>query len=71
MNMSTGLSSFVAALLLAAIPASASAQVNDFEDGTTQGWQTNLLGFGGAPQPVVVGGGFGGPDDDYLLATSP
>jgi hypothetical protein len=59
-----------AALVLAAIPLGAAAQVNDFEDGTTQGWQTNLLGIGGAPQPTVEAGGFGGPTDDYLLVTS-
>lgn len=60
----------ICAILLAAIPASAAAQVNDFEDGTTQGWQTNVLGFGGAPQPVVQPGGWGGPTDDFLLASS-
>ncbi len=59
-----------AAILLAALPVSTQAQVNDFEDGTTQGWQTSLLGMGGAPQPQAVAGGFGGPTDHYLLATS-
>jgi hypothetical protein len=70
MKPRTTLPRLIAAMLLAAVPASASAQVNDFEDGTTQGWQTNLLGLGGAPQPTVQSGGFGGPDDDYLLVTS-
>lgn len=70
MNPRATLLQMSAAVLLAAVPASAVAQVNDFEDGTTQGWQTNLLGFGGAPQPIVVAGGLGGPDDHYLLATS-
>jgi hypothetical protein len=70
MNPRTVLLRISAAIVLAALPASASAQINDFEDGTTQGWQTNLLGMGGASQPVVQAGGYGGPADDYLLITS-
>ena len=70
MNVRMGLLGISAAVLSGAFPASAVGQVNDFEDGTTQGWQTNLLGSGGAPQPVVQSGGAGGPSDDYLLVAS-
>ena len=70
MNLRMTLLHAPAAALFLATPANASVavgQTNDFEDGTTQGWQTNLLGMGGAPQPVVQSGGAGGPGDDYLL----
>lgn len=73
MNLRMTLLHAPAAALFLATPANASVavgQTNDFEDGTTQGWQTNLLGMGGAPQPVVQSGGAGGPGDDYLLITS-
>lgn len=70
MRLKTPLLPLFAATLVGTIPASAIAQVNDFEDGTTQGWQTNLLGMGGGAPPVVQAGGAGGPADDFLLVTS-
>jgi hypothetical protein len=46
-------------------------QVDDFEDGTTQGWIINLLGFGGGTPPAnVPDGGPGGAGDSFLLLTS-
>jgi hypothetical protein len=66
----------VACLLLPS-PASADpivGQVDDFEDGTTQGWLINLLGMGNPPAealPINVStGGPGGADDSYLRLTS-
>lgn len=67
------------ALLLAALPATMSAQVfagktNTFEDGTTQGWLINLLGFGNPPAATLPAniptGGPAGVDDSYLQLTS-
>lgn len=46
-------------------------QIDDFEDGTTQGWVANLLNQGpnfALPQNAL--GGRGGPQDNYLLLTS-
>ena len=46
-------------------------QVDDFEDGTTQGWIINLLGSGGGTAPAnVADGGPGGAGDAFLLLTS-
>lgn len=49
-------------------------QVDDFEDGTTQGWQINLLGLGSPPAgalPVnIASGGPTGADDNFLRLTS-
>ena len=67
---------FLAALLCLALPPSVAAvsvgHVDNFEDGTTQGWTINLLGFGApAAYPTnVAGGGPSGVDDNYLLFTS-
>jgi hypothetical protein len=64
------------ASLAAAPDASAVAlgQVDDFEDGTTQGWIINLLGTGNPPAatlPVNVStGGPAGAGDNYLRLTS-
>ncbi|WP_337176673.1 PEP-CTERM sorting domain-containing protein [Paludisphaera sp.] len=65
------------ACLLLPSPASADpivGQVDDFEDGTTQGWLINLLGMGSPPAealPInVPTGGPGGADDHYLRLTS-
>jgi hypothetical protein len=67
------------ALLLGALPSAASAQItagqiSNFEDGTTQGWQINLLGLVPPPPatlPVnVSSGGPAGVDDNYLRLTS-
>jgi hypothetical protein len=49
-------------------------QVDDFEDGTTEGWIINLLGLG-APPPATIPtniptGGPAGADDNYLQLTS-
>jgi hypothetical protein len=64
-----------AGLLVAwlALPAQAvsPAQIDTFEDGTTQGWVTALLG---SPNPFpptnVATGGPAGVDDNFLLLTS-
>jgi hypothetical protein len=46
-------------------------QTDDFEDGTTQGWISALLGAPNPNPPVNVGtGGPAGTDDSYLLITS-
>lgn len=46
-------------------------QVDDFEDGTTQGWTASLLGSTHpAPPTNATGGGPGGSEDNYLLVTS-
>jgi hypothetical protein len=69
-------SRFLAALLCLALPPSVAAvsvgHVDNFEDGTTQGWTINLLGLGApAAYPTnVAGGGPSGVDDNYLLFTS-
>ncbi len=66
-------------LLIAHTPVAATAQItagfiNDFEDGSTQGWITNLLGNGGLPPEVlptnVSSGGPTGANDNYLRLTS-
>jgi len=68
---------------LALLPAAAGAQIatgviNDFEDGSTQGWSINLFGGGGpmgSPPPaaiptVIATGGPGGLGDAYLRLTA-
>lgn len=47
-------------------------QIDDFEDGTTQGWVVGSGGMGTHPAPptVVATGGPGGADDSYLLLTA-
>lgn len=49
-------------------------QVDDFEDGTTQGWRINLLGIGSPPAEVlpvnIPDGGPGGDGDGFLRMTS-
>jgi hypothetical protein len=47
-------------------------QIDDFEDGTTQGWVVGIGGMGTHPAPpaVVATGGPGGADDSYLLLTA-
>ncbi len=46
--------------------------VQDFEDGTTQGWTAGGGPIGGVPlaPPTVVSGGAGGADDDFLQVTA-
>ncbi len=57
-----------AAIALTA-PTFASAQIADFQDGTTQNW-TQGAGFGGAPTPVLAtDAGPDGVGDDALLVT--
>lgn len=64
------------AALLPVTPAAAVSlgQTDDFEDGTTQGWQINLLGFGSPPAEAlpknILSGGPAGVDDNYLQLTS-
>jgi hypothetical protein len=66
--------SLVALLGLAAAPragALAIGQVDDFEDGTTQGWLVGLLGQTSPVPPVnVATGGPQGADDNYLRLSS-
>jgi hypothetical protein len=65
-----------ACLLLA--PAAAAdpivGQVDNFEDGTTQGWRINLLGMGSPPANTLPAniptGGPAGLNDNFLLLTS-
>jgi hypothetical protein len=71
------LASLALLVSLAAAPdasAVALGQVDDFEDGTTQGWIINLLGTGNPPAetlPVNVStGGPAGAGDNYLRLTS-
>ena len=49
-------------------------QVDDFEDGTTQGWVINLLGMGSPPPATlpqnIATGGPAGVDDNFLQLTS-
>lgn len=49
-------------------------QQDTFEDGTTQGWQINVLNLGAPPPEAlpanVSSGGPGGVDDNYLRLTS-
>jgi hypothetical protein len=46
-------------------------QIDDFEDGTTQGWVVALGGTSHPAPPVnIPGGGPGGADDNYLLLTA-
>ncbi|MGK2952373.1 MAG: hypothetical protein ACSLEZ_08320 [Thiobacillus sp.] len=53
-------------------PPAARAAVQDFEDGTTQGWTAGGGPLGGVPlaPPTVVSGGAGGAQDDFLQVTS-
>jgi hypothetical protein len=64
---------------LAALPSVASAQIspnkiNNFEDGTTQGWLINLLGLGTPPPQTfpanIPTGGPAGVNDNFLQLTS-
>lgn len=59
-----------AALVLLGLPAHALVlgQIDTFQDGTTAGWQINLLGNGGSATPpqVVATGGPTGANDSYL-----
>lgn len=66
---------FWASLFLCActpLMASVVGQIDNFEDGTTQGWVVNLLGLGVHPAPPVneANGGPGGAGDNYLKLTS-
>ena len=71
-------SAVLAAALSLALPSAIAAvsvgHVDDFEDGTTQGWTINLLGFGAPPlsaYPInVASGGPSGANDNYLLLTA-
>lgn len=46
-------------------------QIDDFEDGTTQGWVAALLGASHPSPPAnIPSGGPAGADDNYLLVTS-
>ncbi|HEX4883451.1 MAG TPA: PEP-CTERM sorting domain-containing protein [Casimicrobiaceae bacterium] len=58
------------ALVLLGLPAHALVlgQIDTFQDGTTAGWQINLLGMGGSltPPHVVATGGPTGANDSYL-----
>lgn len=46
-------------------------QTDDFEDGTTQGWLINSLGFGGGTGPQnIASGGPAGANDNYMLMTA-
>ena len=49
-------------------------QIDDFEDGTTDGWRINLVGTGMPPAVAlpanIATGGPGGADDNYLRLTS-
>lgn len=68
---------FVASVL-GAVPPSVAAvsvgHVDSFEDGTTQGWTINLLGFGAPPAAAyptnIASGGPSGVDDNYLQLTA-
>src|SRR5690606_19044738 len=71
--------SSTALVLLLGIPAAASAapitigQIDTFEDGTTQGWQINLLGMGTPLLPVpanIPTGGPAGSGDNFLEMVS-
>lgn len=66
-----------AALCLATAPSVAAVSVghvDNFEDGTTQGWTINLLGSGSPPADAyptnIANGGPSGVDDNYLQLTS-
>jgi hypothetical protein len=63
---------FVASLILSAQAAALPIGVDNFEDGTTQGWVVNLLGLGSHPAPPTnnADGGPLGPGDNYLLVTA-
>ncbi len=64
---------FAAVAPITVVPAFAQSigQVDNFEDGTTQGWLTALLGNPNPNPPVNVStGGPDGVDDNYLLLTS-
>lgn len=65
------------ALCLATAPSVAAVSVghvDSFEDGTTQGWTINLVGFGAPPAAAyptnVASGGPSGVDDNYLQLTA-
>lgn len=65
----------VAGLLLPASTLGVSiGQIDTFEDGTTQGWQINLLGLGAPPVEALPAnistGGPAGVDDNYLRLTA-
>lgn len=71
------LHSLATAVILAALVAPrlaagvAIGQLDDFEDGTTQGWVVGLLGSPHPAPPVNVStGGPGGVDDNFLLLTA-
>ena len=60
--------------LPSAIAAVSVGHVDDFEDGTTQGWTINQLGMGVPPPNAyptnIASGGPSGADDNYLLLTA-
>lgn len=67
------------AIAIAVLPATSRAQisaghVNNFEDGTTQGWRINPLNMGSPPPASLPGniasGGPAGVNDNYLRLTS-
>lgn len=77
LNCRLTFSRFLAAFMLLSSAAAAGpviGQTDDFEDGTTQGWQVNLLGMGPAPPEAlptnIPTGGPGGQDDNFLQLTS-
>lgn len=58
-------------LCLAPLFGATIGQKDDFEDGTTQGWHINSLGFGGGTAPQnIASGGPAGVDDNYMLLTA-
>jgi hypothetical protein len=59
------------ALSVDSAQAVAIGQIDDFEDGTTQGWMVNLLGMGSHPAPPanVPTGGPNGAGDSFLQLT--
>ena len=63
-----------AAVFLPGAKAASIGQIDTFEDGTTQGWQINILGMGSPPSEAlprnVASGGPGGVDDAYLELNS-
>jgi len=71
-SKSVGLAALLSAALLAPPAFALPAAVQDFEDGTTQGWTAGGGPLGGVPPapPTVVSGGAGGAADDYLRVTA-
>ena len=65
---------FGLALATSANAAPILGQIDDFEDGTTEGWIINLLGMGAPPAETIPTniptGGPGGAGDNYLQLTS-